>query len=92
VELQFIVEIDGKQHGTSAGLTHDVRRDGFLEGLGYQVLRVAGYEVLREDSRAFERICDAVRGRMEEIASRKNPSPPAPLPATGRGEKVEPQR
>jgi very-short-patch-repair endonuclease len=69
VELQFIVEIDGKRHATDEGRAHDACRDDFLQGLGYQILRLPGYEVLREDGQAMDRIREAVKRRMEERMS-----------------------
>jgi hypothetical protein len=45
--------------------------------------RIAGYDVLREPSLCLKKIEEEVTNRMLAL---KNPSPPAPLPAAGRGE------
>ena len=66
LELQFIVEVDGKHHETGEGRSHDGQRDRFLKELGYQVLRVKGYEVLREDSLVLKRIEEALLKRIKE--------------------------
>jgi very-short-patch-repair endonuclease len=90
VELQFIVEVDGKHHETDEGRAHDGQRDRFLKQLGYQVLRVKGYEVLREDSLVLQQLRDAVLTRMAQRSSApaaNSPSPPNPLsPQRGEGE------
>jgi hypothetical protein len=84
IELKLIIEIDGAGHLTDAGRQRDRVRDDFLEGLGYRVVRIAGYDVTRDPSACLEKIDEEVRKRIQEI---KNPSPPAPLPAAGRGER-----
>jgi very-short-patch-repair endonuclease len=56
VELKLIIEVDGSDHLSEAGRERDRRRDQFLMQQGFQVLRVPGYEVLREDGRAKKRI------------------------------------
>ncbi len=85
VDLKLIIEIDGQHHFTEEGLGHDQARDRFLENLGYKILRIPGYEVLRDDGAVITRIRNLVRQALE-IPS---PSPPTPLPFVpqGRGEK-----
>ena len=53
-ELMLIVELDGGQHFEAA--PYDARRTGYLEGLGYRVLRFWN-AVLIEDSDA---VCDTI--------------------------------
>lgn len=85
VELKLILEVDGAGHFTQAGKKRDRERDAFLDRNGYRVVHIAGYEVLREGELVLERIVREVKERMRELES---PSPPAPLPAAGRGEKM----
>jgi very-short-patch-repair endonuclease len=59
---------------------HDQIRDRFLNSLGYKILRIPGYEILREDGDAIKKI------RMFVERDRSNPSPADPLPEAGRGE------
>ena len=56
VELKLIIEVDGSDHLSESGLERDRRRDQFLKKQGFKILRVPGYEVLREDGRARKRI------------------------------------
>jgi len=82
VDLELIIEIDGEPHLTPEGLEHDRRRDQYLSSLGYKILRISGYDVVRDGSGVIERIRQFVRAEIDDA----NPSPPAPLPEAGRGE------
>ena len=90
VELKLILEIDGADHLTEEGRQRDRARDDFLSGLGYRVVRILGYDVLRVPSSCRARIVEQVRQRMRKMANPspeiESPSPPAPLPEAGRGE------
>ncbi len=85
VELQLIIEIDGEPHTTAAGRAHDASRDQFLKELGYEVLRVPGYGVLREAGTAFRQIEAAVKSRMEEVSRKTTPHPQPLSPRRGEG-------
>ncbi len=65
VELKLVIEVDGDSHFSEDGLEHDRRRDQFLTRLGFQVLRVPGYDVIRDRSSAHERIETFVKARIE---------------------------
>ena len=52
VALKLIVEVDGEHHQTDEGRQHDQRRDRYLAERGYQVVRIPGYEVLRNRAAA----------------------------------------
>jgi very-short-patch-repair endonuclease len=67
VEERLVIEVDGEPHLTEAAHRYDRDRDRFLNQLGYKVLRIPGYEVIREDGQALQKIRDFVR---EAIASR----------------------
>ena len=62
-----MIEVDGEPHLTEAAHRYDRDRDRFLNQLGYKVLRIPGYEIIREDGQALQKIRDFVR---EAIASR----------------------
>lgn len=61
VELKLIVEVDGKDHLTSAGQSRDQRRDQFLREQGYQVIRIPGYQVVKHPSKVMETIRHAIQ-------------------------------
>jgi very-short-patch-repair endonuclease len=87
VELRLILEIDGADHLTEGGRQRDRVRDDFLNRHGYRVVRISGYEVLREPGLCLARITEQVQQRIREMECGKHtPSPPTPLPETGRGE------
>ena len=82
VDLKLVIEIDGERHLSDEGIEHDRIRDRYLRSLGYQVLRIPGYDVIRNGSEVIERI----RQFVQAAIANSNPSPPAPLPEAGRGE------
>ena len=61
--LKLIVEVDGEHHQTDEGRQHDQRRDHCLAELGYHVLRIAGYEVLRNPAAVRLQIEQAIDER-----------------------------
>ncbi len=67
VALKLILEIDGAEHFTDGGQQHDDQRDDFLRRQGYRVVRLAGYDVLREPQRVLQQIEEQVRQRMREL-------------------------
>jgi len=77
VALKLVIEIDGEHHLTEEGQTHDKRRDEFLRDRGYQVLRIAGFDVVRDLAAVMRLIEQTIDTRIDEL---ENPSPPAPLP------------
>jgi very-short-patch-repair endonuclease len=85
VELGLVIEIDGEHHLTPEGIEHDRIRDAFLKQLGYQVLRIQGFDILRDGPSTRTRIEVFVRAAMHK----SNPSPPTPLPPAGRGEQED---
>ncbi len=87
VELGLVIEIDGEPHFTDAGREHDRIRDTFLKRSGYRDLRIAGYDVVRDDGKVIESIREFVKVAMDlKRGQEQSPSPPAPLPESGRGE------
>ena len=76
VALKLIVEVDGAHHQTDEGRRHDQRRDHFLAEQGYKVLRIPGYEVLRNAAAVRLQIEQAIDERIQQ----RTPSSPALLP------------
>jgi len=48
VAQKLIIEVDGEAHQSVAGRSRDEARDRFLAEQGYIVLRLRGYEALRD--------------------------------------------
>ncbi|MDV6031975.1 MAG: DUF559 domain-containing protein, partial [Phycisphaera sp. RhM] len=76
VDLKLIVEVDGGHHQTNEGRQHDQCRDHYLAEQGYRVLRIPGFEVLRNAAAVRQKIEQAIDEPMEGPA----PSSPALLP------------
>ena len=74
VERMLIIELDGGQH--SEQIEYDQRRDAWLKGQGYTVLRFWNNAVMQELDCVIEQI------RLTLITE---PSPPPPLPQAGEG-------
>ena len=74
----LIVEADGQQHSAWDSVQNDQRRDAFLAGRGYKVLRFTNTEILEER--------DSVIQRIRETASRRIACPPPSQPSPARGE------
>ncbi|QDV81584.1 hypothetical protein TBK1r_05030 [Stieleria magnilauensis] len=64
VNLKLIVEVDGKQHQTDEGRQYDHRRDQFLADQGYRVVRIPGYEVVRNPTAVRHQIEQAIDARL----------------------------
>jgi len=45
--VKLVIELDGDQHGRDAAIARDARRDQWLEGCGYRVLRLPNRDVLQ---------------------------------------------
>ena len=65
VEVGLVIEIDGQPHLTLEGIEHDRIRDRFLKSLGYKILRIPGYEILRDSNAARDRIVGFVKVVLE---------------------------
>ena len=76
VALKLVVEVDGEHHQTDEGRQHDQRRDQYLAEQGYHVVRLPGYEVLRNAAAVRWQIEQAIDERIEQ----RTPSSPALLP------------
>jgi very-short-patch-repair endonuclease len=58
----LIVELDGDQHGVAAAIIYDAHRTRWLQERGYQVMRFANWEALRER----ERVVGAIVHHIEQ--------------------------
>ncbi len=87
VELGLVIEIDGEPHFTETGRKRDGIRDLFLQRCGYRVLRIPGYDVVKDDEKVIESIREFVKDALDSgknwPADENSPSPPAPLPESG---------
>jgi very-short-patch-repair endonuclease len=63
---RLVVEVDGSQRVDSA---HDRKRDAFMAGLGYAVLRVPSVSVLTRRSDVCDTILAALDGRLRQPVS-----------------------
>ena len=74
-DARLIIEIDGAQHFEAEHEQRDARRDAYLRGRGYRVLRFNNRDVLSNRNGVLERIAEAVLGA--------SPSPPSPASGGG---------
>jgi len=51
-----VIEVDGDSHMDGAGIARDRIRDEILNRQGYRVLRILGYDVIRDGHSVIERI------------------------------------
>ena len=80
--IKLVVEVDGVEHFTDNGVRRDAARDLYLQRLGYEVLRIRGYEVTQDPGKVRGRIERAVAQRLHMNPLTPHPSPPK----RGRGE------
>ncbi len=59
LELQRVVEIDGKHHQTSDGQVYDPCNDRFLQEKSLRVLRIHGYQVMKDLSKVVASVRQA---------------------------------
>jgi very-short-patch-repair endonuclease len=62
---RLIVEVDGATHSSDEELARDARRDEFLRGAGYEILRFRNTEVYE----ALDMVCEAILARAAQIPS-----------------------
>ena len=55
-QTRLVIELDGATHSTEEELASDARRDAYLRGAGYTVLRFRNSEVYE----ALDAVCDAI--------------------------------
>ena len=62
-----MVEVDGEGHFTDDGKSMDRRRDEYLRKKGFRVLRIPGFEALRDPLIVQRNLEAFVDERMEEL-------------------------
>jgi len=67
VALRLIVEVDGEHHQTEEGREGDELRDRYLAERGYALLRIPGYQVLRDPAGVRCLIETAIDQRIEHL-------------------------
>ena len=60
---RVVIEVDGDTHGTPAAIRRDRRRDAFLRGEGYHVIRFTNDDVLHNPEGVFEVVAAVLAGR-----------------------------
>jgi very-short-patch-repair endonuclease len=58
---KLIIELDGGQHFEPENISRDVRRDAYLQALGYHVLRFSNLDVMTNKAGVLEAIAAALR-------------------------------
>ncbi len=53
LSARVIVEVDGDSHETDQGRAHDLRRDAFLRGQGFEVIRFDKHQVIDNPDYVF---------------------------------------
>lgn len=66
-EARLVIELDGAQHFTTAGLEYDLMRSGVLEQYGLEVLRFTNREIENQFMSVCNRIDQAVRERINQL-------------------------
>jgi very-short-patch-repair endonuclease len=66
VEERLIIEVDGQAHFSEEGERHDHARDQYLESLGYRILRIPGYDVIRDGGKVIHQIGEFVRSKQNQ--------------------------
>jgi very-short-patch-repair endonuclease len=77
-EHRLMIEVDGEHHFTAGGLARDARRDAWLAGVGYRVLRFNTGELVD----AFDGCIEEILGVLGLAAS------PPPLTQPGRATRL----
>jgi len=84
-EHRLVIEVDGEHHFTSEGLVRDVKRDAWLESIGYRVLRFNTGELSESFDGCVTEILDAL-GLMKPETTMSNAPPPLTPPLKGEGD------
>ena len=64
-KAKLVIEVDGSQHLASENVARDQRRDAYMNGVGFQVLRFNSVAVLIETDAVVDVIARAVQERSE---------------------------
>ena len=72
LERRLVIEVDGGQHTEDAQIAYDARRDRWLEGEGYRVMRVSTAEVYSNPIGVLDTIWAALQ---EQVSGRGRDTP-----------------
>ena len=61
VSANLVVEVDGGEHNTAKGRTHDAKRDSYLKEKGFHVLRFSNQEVLKNIDGVLQSIYEHIQ-------------------------------
>ena len=74
---KLIIEVDGDTHGTDTARRNDARRDAFLKGEGYTVLRISNSEVMTNSDGVYQLVAIALAGKPKQPrVAHPLPNPP----------------
>ena len=77
---KLIIEVDGGQHGTDAGKSHDTVRTRYIEAQGYRVIRFWNNDIDHNLEGVLAIIADAVADTAQDFsaadAAGPHPNPP----------------
>ena len=77
---KLVIEVDGGQHGTDAGRSHDTVRTRYIEAQGYRVIRFWNTDIVHNLEGVFAIIADAVADTAQDFsaadAAGPHPNPP----------------
>ena len=66
-EAKLLIEIDGESHFQKAQMEYDQARTGYLETLGYKVIRFTNDDVRYNINTLLTRIIEQVETRIKEL-------------------------
>jgi very-short-patch-repair endonuclease len=69
LSARLVIEVDGDIHETLAGRAHDIRRDAYMQGQGFHVMRFDNDDVLEAPNHTFLTIQAAVSEHLKERQS-----------------------
>jgi type I restriction enzyme R subunit len=74
-ELRLVVELDGGVHLEEMQIEHDLNRDGYLQSLGYTVLRFPNQAVQESPSEVLAEVTRTIRSLRPNLFVPTSPSP-----------------
>ncbi len=72
---RLIVEVDGNQHGSDAGLKSDAERDRYFAAEGFRILRFSNRDVMTALESVLDTIFAALNAPLDRDASTPTPNP-----------------
>jgi very-short-patch-repair endonuclease len=64
---RLVIEVDGAVHGEDLQIAHDARRDAYMRELGYEVLRIPAYEIMRNADEAADGVVRTALALAREV-------------------------